>query len=57
MSSRYLNIDEAADHLGVSKRWIYDHVKELPHRRFGGYLRFTAEELDKWADAQRYATA
>lgn len=55
MQSRYLNIREAADHLNVTVRWLYDHVADLPHRRFGGQLRFMAEELDKWADAQRYA--
>lgn len=57
MSSPFLDVKEAADHLHVSVRWLYDHVAELPHRRFGGQLRFTVEELDKWADAQRYATA
>lgn len=55
--SKYLNIDDAAAYLGVSKRWIYGHVNLLPHRKFGGFLKFTADELDKWADSQRWVTA
>jgi hypothetical protein len=55
--SRYLNIQEAADHLHVSVRWLRDHRDEIPYRRFGGLLRYTVEDLDKYADAQRYSVA
>ena len=55
MPSQYLNVRQTADYLNVTVRWVYDHIAEIPHRRFGGQLRFTVAELDQWADAQRYA--
>ena len=57
MPSRYLTIQEASAHLGVSVRWLRDHKTEIPYRRFGGLLRWTVEDLDKYADAQRYSVA
>ena len=57
MPSPFLDVNQASEYLHVSVRWIYDHRTELPHRRFGGQLRFTEAELDKWAAAQRYTTA
>lgn len=53
----YLNVDQAAEHLGVTPRWIYGHAREIPHRKFGGFLRFTVVELDKWADSKRFEAA
>lgn len=54
MNSRHsLQVGQAAAYLGLSKRMIYDAIKEgtlkawRPYAR--GDLRINVEELDRWA--------
>ena len=53
-----IDITAAADILGVPKSWIYARVErkdgcDLPHYRFGRYVRFRASELEAWMRANR----
>ena len=49
MSSRWMSVQEIADHLGVSRdtvyRWIDD--KKLPAQRIGRLWKFKIEEVDE----------
>jgi len=38
------------DYLKVSKQWIYQrtHLKEIPHLKIDGQLRFRKRDIDKW---------
>jgi excisionase family DNA binding protein len=44
--------DRLAEYLTVSKQWIYErsHLKEIPHIKKQGLLRFRKREIDKWLD-------
>jgi excisionase family DNA binding protein len=56
---RLLTVDEAAQRLGVTKDWIYHHVKELPFAVKLGrrVLRFSALKLERYLEARRRGTA
>ena len=52
----YLNVRQAAEHLGLSSRTLdrYRVSGEGPvFMRFGGRVRYMREDLDAWARAQR----
>jgi len=40
------SVEELAEYLRVSVKWVYDHVCELPHFKLGGLLRFRKQEID-----------
>ncbi|MFF3372002.1 helix-turn-helix domain-containing protein [Streptomyces sp. NPDC002680] len=54
---RYLEVDEAAAYLCVSRRWMYRESGRhgVPRYYFGGRLRFKISDLDRWARQQRVA--
>ncbi len=37
-------------YLSVSDKWIYErtHLKEIPHLKVNGILRFRKRDIDKW---------
>ncbi len=43
---KVLDVEALAEYLGVSVKWIYNHVHELPHFKRGGVLRFKKTEID-----------
>jgi excisionase family DNA binding protein len=52
-----LTIDEVADRLKVSKRWVYEKTRSrclnpLPAIRVGRYLRFLWGDLSAWLRSQ-----
>lgn len=49
---RYLDVDELAGYLGVSKWMIYKYIKnrEIPFIPFGRLVRFDRLAVDKWAE-------
>jgi excisionase family DNA binding protein len=51
---RLLTVVEAAERLGVSKRWIYRRVDSLPFakRLSEGSLRFSERGLEKWKQSR-----
>jgi predicted DNA-binding transcriptional regulator AlpA len=46
----WLKVDEAAERLAVSRRWLYTHADSLPFakRLTGGTLRFSSRGLERW---------
>ncbi len=40
-------------YLHVSDKWIYErtHLKEIPHLKVNGFLRFRKKEIDKWLNS------
>ena len=47
------DVDELVAYLKVSKQWIYErtHLKEIPHLKMGGQLRFRKRDIDRWLNA------
>ncbi len=41
------SVDELAEYLRVSAKWVYEHTFELPHFKLGGLLRFRKREIDR----------
>ncbi|HEX2241493.1 MAG TPA: helix-turn-helix domain-containing protein [Actinomycetota bacterium] len=57
-SSRYLNIEQVADIMGVPKSFIYrrtarGHDDPIPHYRLGGHLRFKLDDVEEWIERHR----
>ena len=52
-NGKFLKPEEFAEHLGISLRWIYRHIKDIPHHRVGKYLRFDLESpaLRQWIES------
>lgn len=56
--SRYLNIEQVAEIIGVPKSFIYrrtarGHNDPIPHYRLGGHLRFKLPEIEEWISMHR----
>ena len=53
LDGRFLRPEEFARYLGISLRWIYRHIKDIPHHRVGKYLRFDLESpaLRHWIES------
>lgn len=47
------DVPALAAYLRVSHKWIYErtHLKEIPHIKAGGHLRFRKKTIDKWLDS------
>jgi excisionase family DNA binding protein len=45
-----LDVKGLADYLHTSKQWLYErtHLKEIPHIKIDGQLRFSKKAIDKW---------
>ncbi|MFE4667487.1 helix-turn-helix domain-containing protein [Streptomyces sp. NPDC056716] len=54
-AGRYLTVGEAAAYLAVSRRWMYRESGRhgIPRYYFGGNLRFSTTELDRWVQQQK----
>lgn len=49
--SPLLSVEETASYLGMSKRWVYQSLKNLcPARKIGGALKFLKEDLDRYIE-------
>jgi len=50
MKTEWLNIEEAAKHIGISKSNLYSMAQEkrIPAHRIGKIWRFDVKELDEW---------
>jgi excisionase family DNA binding protein len=49
-----MTLEEAADFLAVTPRWVYDNHEQLamPALRLGRTLRFRREDLDTWLNTR-----
>ena len=51
---RHLDMNEAEEYLSLSKRFIREHLNEIPHFRPGGRkIVFRKSELDRWMEGYR----
>lgn len=52
MSDRLMHVEDVVRYLGLSKRTIYQHLRQgtLPAYRLGRQWRFRKEKLDEWLD-------
>jgi predicted DNA-binding transcriptional regulator AlpA len=59
-ATMWLNAAEVATMLGVPTSWAYRQARDylagdttaLPARKFGHYVRFRADEVDRWTQSQ-----
>lgn len=59
LESRYLNIKQVADIIGVPKSFIYrrtarGHGDPIPHYRIGSHLRFKPDDIQEWIEGHRH---
>lgn len=47
---RFMNVDELAAYLGISRNTIYWWVaiRKVPHNKLGKLVRFNRDEVDMW---------
>lgn len=53
-SERWITLREAAEHLNVSRSWLYQkgRLAGVPRARIGTKYRYRASDLDAWMNAQ-----
>jgi excisionase family DNA binding protein len=51
---RLMTLEEVAEYLAVTSRWIYDNHEQLgmPALRIGRGLRFRSDNLEAWLDTR-----
>jgi excisionase family DNA binding protein len=49
----FLTVKDLQIYLKVSQQWIYErtHLKEIPHIKIDGQLRFRKKDIDKWVSS------
>jgi len=52
-TDRYLDLKEATEYLPLSERTIREHLKVIPHFRYGKKIIFRKGELDQWMETFR----
>ena len=59
MSRKLLDVDQAAEHLTVTPRFVRTLVAErrVPFLKVGKFIRFDLDDLDAWLDACRVEAA
>lgn len=48
--TRHFSYETAAEEFDIPERWLRTHIKTLPHRRFGRYVRFSVADLLEISD-------
>lgn len=53
MDDRWLNVDEIAEYLGVSRDTVYSWIggRQMPAHKVGRLWKFKKEEVDSWVRA------
>ena len=54
---RLITVCECAALLSVKESWVYTKVaaNEIPHKKVGRYVRFDAEQVLRWLEAESQA--
>lgn len=57
MTASLLTPEQAADLLGVTRRWVVEAAsrREIPGIKLGRYWRFATADLEDWVNRQREA--
>lgn len=47
------DVKSLCNYLKVSRQWVYErtHMKEIPHTKINGQLRFRKKDIDKWLNS------
>jgi len=45
VNTRHFSYESAASEFEIPERWLRTHIKVLPHRRIGKYVRFSSEDI------------
>jgi excisionase family DNA binding protein len=45
---RWITLEEAAEHLSLSKSYLYQNVLGIPRARIGNQYRYRISDLDTW---------
>lgn len=55
MEKRLLNVNEAAEYLGLSKNTLYDWVcqRKFPFVKCGRLTKFDIKDIDKWIESNK----
>jgi excisionase family DNA binding protein len=55
VSGNLLDVDELAERLGVTRRFVRRLVEErrVPYLKIGWFVRFDPAEVDRWVSASR----
>jgi excisionase family DNA binding protein len=48
IKERWITIEEAAEHLSVSKSYLYQTNLAIPRARIGHQYRYRISDLDNW---------
>jgi excisionase family DNA binding protein len=53
-SERWITLKEAAEHLNVSRSWLYQKGRTagVPRARIGSKYRYKTSDLDAWMNTQ-----
>ena len=58
INNKWINIDEAADYLGIKVGTIRDWIRKgkgIPAHKIGKQWKFKKEELDQWVQSGKSA--
>lgn len=57
-AEKWSNLEEIAEHLGVSKDTIRNWIKKgvIPFQRIGKQYKFKISEIDTWVESGKSAT-
>jgi excisionase family DNA binding protein len=55
--TRWLSVDEIAEHLGVGRETIYTWIekRELPAHKVGRFWKFQKKDVDNWVKSGKAA--
>ncbi len=58
MESKWMNVAQAAEYLGISKGTLYQytHRKEITHYKFGNKVAFKITDLDNFMESKKIET-
>lgn len=48
IGGKIMDISETAKMIGMSERYIYNHIDEIPHTKLGRNLKFFEHDIRKW---------
>ena len=51
-----MTLEELCAYISVNKSWVYQHIRDIPHFKLCGLLRFRQEQIDAWLESQEVTT-
>lgn len=52
-----MTLDELCVYLKVKKSWVYQNIRDIPHYKMCGHLRFKRVKIDAWFESQEVKDA